>query len=116
VVRPVQWLFPHVSVATLKTVQIVVRKIGHLSEYAVFALLAARALRTSQREFLRAHWFAVSLGLLVAYALGDEFHQSFYPSRTPSIYDSVIDSLGGLMALLVLVFRNRRRTGYDLPD
>jgi VanZ family protein len=45
--------------------------------------------------------------LVVAYALSDEFHQSFYPSRTASIYDSMIDSVGGLAALVLLTIRHR---------
>jgi VanZ family protein len=44
---------------------------------------------------------------VVVYALSDEFHQSFVPSRGASILDSMIDSLGGLIALTVLIFRGR---------
>jgi len=32
----------------------------------------------------------------------DEYHQSFVPSRTASIFDSLIDMSGGLTALLVV--------------
>lgn len=72
------------------------------------ALLAARAFRTSSREFLRNRWFVLSLLIVVAYALSDEFHQSFYPTRTASIYDSMIDSLGGLAALTFVWWREKR--------
>jgi len=48
----------------------------------------------------------ISLALIVTYALIDEYHQSFVPSRTASIYDSMIDMAGGLTALLII----RRRT------
>jgi VanZ family protein len=114
-VRPVLWLFPHLSEGTLKIFQLVVRKAGHLTEYAIFALLAARAFRTSSRELLRNRWFWASLLLVIVYSLGDEFHQSFYPSRTASIYDCMIDSFGGLTALVSLAFRNRRKNAEDLP-
>jgi VanZ family protein len=111
-VRPVLWLFPHASEATLALIHFLVRKAGHFTEYAVLALLAARAFRTSSRELLRARWFWVSLLFVVAYSLSDEFHQSFVPSRTASIYDSLIDSFGGLTALVLLAIRTRRvRTG-----
>lgn len=103
--RPLLWLFPHLSEGTLKILQFVVRKAGHFTEYAVLALLAARAFRTSARELLRNRWFWVSLFLVVAYSLSDEFHQRFVPSRTGSIYDCMIDSLGGLTALILLAFR-----------
>lgn len=115
-VRPVLWLFPHVSEETLKIFQFVVRKAGHVTEYAIFALLAAHAFGTSSRELLRNRWFWASLSLVVVYSLSDEFHQSFYPSRTASIYDCMIDSFGGLTALVLLAFRNRSKKGQDLPD
>ena len=114
--RPLLWLFPHASDATLRTLHFVLRKAGHFSEYAILALLAARAFRTSSRELLRSRWFWLSLLLVVAYSLSDEFHQSFVASRTASIYDSVIDSLGGLAALVLAAIRNYRKYGQDLHD
>jgi len=110
ILRPVLiWLFPHASQATIRLINfIVIRKGAHLTEYAIFALLAARAFRTSSRELLRNHWFLASLFLVIVYSLSDEFHQSFVPSRTPSIYDSMIDALGGLVALALIVVRKRR--------
>src|SRR5713226_2623695 len=107
VLRPVLWLFPHASEATLALVHFLIRKAGHLTEYAILALLAARAFRTSSRELLRTRWFWISLLLVVAYSLSDEFHQSFVPSRTASIYDCMIDSVGGLTALALLAIRVR---------
>jgi VanZ family protein len=106
--RPVLWLFPHLSERTIEIFQFVVRKSGHFTEYFIFALLAARAFTTSARPMLRNRWFQVSLLLVVAYSLSDEFHQSFYPSRTSSMYDSMIDSFGGLVALTILWWRRGR--------
>ena len=114
--RPLLWLFPNASDATLRTFHFLLRKAGHFSEYALLALLAARAFRTSGRELLRTRWFWVSLLLVVAYSLSDEFHQSFVPSRTASIYDSMIDSLGGLTALILTAIRRHRKHGQDLHD
>ena len=108
VLRPVLWLFPHVSEATLALIHFLVRKVGHFTEYAILGLLAARAFRSSTRELLRTRWFWVSLLFVVAYSLSDEFHQSFVPSRTASIYDSMIDSVGGLTALVLIALRKRR--------
>jgi VanZ family protein len=108
VLRPVLWLFPHASEATLALIHFLVRKAGHLTEYAILALFAARAFRTSSHELLRNRWFWVSLLFVVAYSLSDEFHQSFVPSRTASIYDSMIDSVGGAVALTILWWRRGR--------
>src|SRR6266478_3614854 len=98
-VRPVLWLFPHASERTVAIYQFVTRKTGHLTEYFIFALLCVRVFGTSSHELLRRQWFWASLLFVVVYSLGDELHQSFYPSRTASIYDCMIDSLGGLLAL-----------------
>ena len=92
----VLWLFPNTSPETLATIHFVVRKIAHFTEYAILGFLAARAFRVHQR------WFLISLVLIVVYALFDEYHQSFVPSRTASIFDSFIDMAGGLTALIFI--------------
>jgi VanZ family protein len=107
----IQWLFPAISDSALALIHGLIRKASHFVEYAVLALLAARALRTSSREFLSSHWFAVSLTFVAVYALSDEFHQSFVSTRTASIYDSLIDTAGGLVALILVRARSRVRTG-----
>ena len=110
VLRPlVQWVYPSISDAALGLVHGLIRKAGHFVEYAILALLAARAFRTSSRDFLRNHWFAVSLTFVALYALSDEFHQSLVSSRTASIYDCLIDTAGGLGALLLTHVRSRRQ-------
>jgi len=112
--RAVRWLFPNVRDESLAVFHLLVRKAGHLTEYAVFATLAARAFRASSHDLLRRHWFWVSLLLAIAYALTDEFHQCFVPSRTASIYDCLIDSVGALIALTIIWLRHRK-PGPDSP-
>ena len=108
IVRPILlWLFPNLNEARLAVAHFLVRKAGHFSEYAVLAFLARRAFITSSREFLQRYWFQLGFLLVVIYALLDEFHQSFVPSRTPSIYDSAIDVAGGLAVLLLFKFYRR---------
>ena len=106
--RLVKWLFPSAGPEFLAWFHFLVRKAGHLSEYAILATLAARAFRHSSHQFIKLHWFNFSVLLAVVYALSDEFHQSFVPSRTASIYDSLIDSVGALIALSIIWFRHRR--------
>ena len=115
-VRPLHWLLPRASDATLHAIHLGLRKAGHFTEYAVLALLAARAFRKSSRELLRVRWFWASLCLVIIYSLSDEFHQSFVPSRGASIYDSLIDSLGGLTALALVAFKTRRKPGQHLQN
>lgn len=100
IIRPLLlWLFPDISEASLAFVHFLVRKAAHLSEYALLALLAARAFRTSRRESLRRNWWPAAFALVVCVALTDEYHQSFLPSRTGTIYDSLLDITGGAAAL-----------------
>ena len=109
VFRPILlWFFPNLSEARLAFVHFLTRKAGHFTEYAVLAFLARRAFITSAGRFLQRYWFPLGLLLVVIYALLDEFHQSFVPSRTPSIYDSAIDIAGGLTVLLIFKFRSRK--------
>jgi VanZ family protein len=110
IIWPLHVLFPHASEATLAAIHFALRKLGHFTEYAILAWLAARALRTSSQEWLRTRWFWLALAFVICYALFDEFRQSFVPSRTSSIYDSLIDTAGGLTALLIIAWRNRVRT------
>ena len=84
----------------MATIHFTTRKVAHFTEYAILGFLAARAFRSYPR------WFAISVALVVVYALIDEYHQSFVPSRTASIFDSLIDMAGGITAL-ILVRRKR---------
>jgi VanZ family protein len=103
-------LFPNTSAETLATIHFITRKIAHFTEYAILGFLAARAFRTSTRPAIYTRWFLISATLVVVYALMDEYHQSFVPSRTASIFDSLIDMAGGLTALLVV--RKKQSTDY----
>jgi VanZ family protein len=107
IIRPLHLLFPNASEATLAAIHFALRKLGHFTEYAILAWLAARALRTSSRDWVRTRWFWLALAFVIGYALFDEFRQSFVPSRTASIFDSLIDTTGGLTALIVIFCRRK---------
>lgn len=115
VIEPfLRWFFPRISIQGLEFIHGLVRKGAHLSAYAILGLLAARAFSTSRHSLLRLRWFLASLALISLYALSDEYHQSFAPSRTASIYDSMIDVAGGLTALvLIALWKRTRKTRRD---
>src|SRR2546423_9786663 len=92
VVRPLLlWLFPNLSDARAAGIHFLIRNVAHFTEYAILAFFARRAFITSSHAIFRRRWFQLGLLLVVICALLDELHQSFVPSRTPSIYDSAID-------------------------
>lgn len=109
----VLWLFPNTTPETLTVIHVITRKVAHFTEYAILAYLAARAFRTSPHPALSNHWFVIALVVVVAYALLDEYHQSFVPSRTSSVYDSFIDMAGGLTALLVIRYHYNRARRFN---
>ncbi|MFN2507668.1 MAG: VanZ family protein [Chthoniobacterales bacterium] len=104
-----RWLNPDISGATIAAVQLLVRKAAHVTEYGILAALLWRALahasaKTSSRAPLIAFLAAV------AYAVLDEFHQSFTTSRTGSPVDVIIDATGALAGLaLYWMMKIRKR-------
>jgi VanZ family protein len=105
-----RWLFPSITEAQLLLVHFTVRKTAHFTEYAILALLAARAFIPSTRRVLHRRWFVAALALVALVALLDEYNQSFNTARTGTIWDSLIDISGGATALVALsLWRARRR-------
>ncbi|HEV3415862.1 MAG TPA: VanZ family protein [Pirellulales bacterium] len=104
------WLFPGMSAETLDWLHGVIRKSAHVTEYAIFALLVARAFLSSSRPWLSRRWFVAGFLVLTALAASDEYHQSFVPSRTAAVTDVLIDMSGGLVALTILALFRRWRT------
>lgn len=113
IIGPVlRWLLPEITDAQLLAAHMAVRKLAHLTEYAILALLASRAFLTSSKEFLRRRWLVASLALAACLALLDELNQSFTPTRGGSIWDSLLDVTGASLALAavaLLRLRGRRR-------
>ncbi len=91
-----RWLAPNISDGTIASIQLVVRKCAHVTEYAILAALLYRAAR-SHRERVVAFAFIVA----ALYAVLDEFHQSFVATRTASLWDVAIDCLGALLGLTI---------------
>jgi VanZ family protein len=82
----------------LGTWDLVLRKLAHLTEFAILGGLLQRALRRP----------VVALALGSAYAATDELHQSFVQGRTASPVDWAIDTAGVFLGIAVLVWRERR--------
>lgn len=76
---------------------LVLRKIAHLTEYAILGALLLRA--------AAAPWVAIALGAL--YATSDEIHQHFVRGRHAAWYDVVLDTVG--VTIGVLAWRRARR-------
>jgi len=100
-----RWLNPNVSDQTIRAVQAVVRKGSHVAEYSVLALLLWRARRRPMKNDPRPwSWrdAAFAIGVAGAYAITDEVHQSFVPSRGASPWDVLLDTLAAAAGVLLL--------------
>jgi VanZ family protein len=76
---------------------LVLRKLGHLAEYAILGALFYRALR---RE-------PVAIALASAYAVTDEVHQAFVSGRQGSPVDWLIDTAGVVAGVLLFARASR---------
>lgn len=86
-----------------------VRKMAHFTEYAVLAALLFRAFRADSEFRWRLRWFIYSLAIVASWSLLDELHQAFTHKRGASIYDSMLDTSGGLCALLIVWLLSLRK-------
>ena len=106
-----RWLSPNISFAALESIQLIVRKFSHLSEYAILATLLWRALRSATNLRLKMSilfagaWFACAV-----FAASDEFHQSFVPSREASAIDVLIDIGGAFFGLVICSMIAQRKS------
>jgi VanZ family protein len=84
----------------LGTWDLVLRKLAHLTEYAILGVLLARAVGALPA--------AVALG--TAYAVTDEIHQTFVDGRRGAPLDVLIDAVGVVLGVFVWRALVRRRS------
>lgn len=100
-----RWLLPSASPETIGDLVVLVRKFAHAYEYALLAWLAWRALREPFRGDARPWSVRHAVGawlIAVAYAISDEWHQSFVPSRGSSPVDVLIDAGGAAIGIALI--------------
>ncbi len=81
---------------------LIFRKIAHLSEFFVLAYLIYKA--NYNLGFKNKQALALSALGVISCAFFDEYHQSFITGRQASVIDVVIDSFGGLIFCLSQYF------------
>jgi VanZ family protein len=104
----VMWVLRTISggrmtLATMEEIHFLTRKSAHLTEYAIFGALLWRALAARADFSGRRLAWASAAALLIAalYACTDEYHQSFVGSRTASLRDVAIDTVGAAVSIAV---------------
>jgi VanZ family protein len=82
-----------VSPAVLGVTHLGLRKLAHLIEFGILAVLWHRALGPSP------HTSALVITLTAAYGGVDELRQALVPTRGPAVTDVMVDTLGGILGL-----------------
>lgn len=79
--------------------QTAIRKVAHLTEYAVLGILSYIAfLQHKKRKLI---FSATTLCML--YAISDEIHQLFVKGRACRWYDVLIDTGGALIGIMIII-------------
>jgi VanZ family protein len=86
---------------TAATLNFLMRKTAHLTEYGILSALVFRALRGEQRSW-SARWAIGAIVFAMCIATIDEIHQSFVPSRTGTWHDVLLDSAGAAIAQILI--------------
>jgi len=108
--RFLPWLALRMTPEMIDVTDFIIRKIAHVTEYAVLCLLVSRSVGVKQSSPLRERF--VPAGISSLYALSDEFHQSFVPSRGATYRDVMWDTVGAIIgsaALNMIHLRQRQK-------
>jgi VanZ family protein len=104
-------LAPWATEAQLDGLHWLLRKAGHVAEYAILTALWYRALRQGRGATPRGA-AAIAFAFSVAWAVIDEIRQSFVPSRTASATDVATDSIGAVIVVTLALLGWRTAIDY----
>ena len=88
---------PQLPHAPSSLADLLIKKLGHMAEYAILVLLLRRAMMARAAR-LWPQWMAWLLAIL--YAVSDEYHQTFVPGRNGQLLDVIIDAVGASLAAI----------------
>jgi VanZ family protein len=93
----------------LSTAEVVMRKLGHLTGYALLTVAWTWALAPR----LRRRALPVAALISILYAISDEYHQSFVEGRHATPVDVGIDALGIALAATLILRRVQAGRGRE---
>jgi len=91
----------HLTSQTFEIIHVLVRKLAHCSEYAIFGLLLYYSFAPRHPEGWNARRAFGALVVAGLFSLLDEFHQSFVAGRTSTLVDCGIDTAGALIGMVL---------------
>lgn len=96
--RKVANFFANGDTVKAENIEPVVRKVAHMTEYAVGAMLFYGITMTYSKYSQRARIFA-TIGFILLYASSDEIHQYYISDRRGTPIDVFIDLVGAVMGI-----------------
>ncbi len=110
-----QHLFGHIDYQKFLIFHHYLRKTGHFVGYGMLSVLMLRGWRATLVRNPVGMWRPLWLSWMgtAIVATMDEWHQTYIPSRTGSIWDVALDSAAGAAFLLAAYFWLRRDDGAE---
>jgi VanZ like family len=94
-------------------IEVVLRKLAHVTEYTALTLCWWRALRGLGVSRENRIAIVLAFAIALAYSAGDEFHQTFVSGRHGTPVDVLIDAVGMTLAA---IYARRRSLGPSRPS
>jgi len=85
-------------------------KLIHITLFSIFGILVYRAIQS--KELIKSFsWVRVffSISVVILYGVLDEMHQGSVPGRTLDIWDAVADTVGGILAAIIVYVNHRHK-------
>lgn len=76
----------------------------HVIEYGILFSLIIRAIKATWPKMQKGKIYGWGFGLTLAYAITDELHQTFVPTREGKTRDVIIDAVGATLAWIFLQY------------
>ncbi len=92
------WIQNHLHIPIT---EFIIRKVAHMTEYALLALSLYYGFSHIQHSQYHVSFFTIFITFL--YACTDELHQLFISGRAGQLTDVMIDTCGGILAVVFIV-------------
>lgn len=98
------WLENHLHIIVP---ELIIRKMAHMGEYALLAFTFIYGF--SKNKLILQKILLFSLSSTFLYACSDEFHQLFIAGRSGQLVDVMIDTMGGVIAIILFYFIKKKK-------
>lgn len=93
-----------------ETINFLIRKVAHFTEYAILAVLITFFIMTFDKTGFSA--IIATVAICAIFAASDELHQGFVAGRNPALRDVGIDSFGAFAGSSVMIIIHNRIVKY----